>query len=67
MPIWSHTVTYGDKGMLLGYGTESRIIFTTERREHRRRDIVRSSDASVDLALTPRRCSWTISNADNNV
>jgi hypothetical protein len=51
--IWSHTVNYGDKGMILGYGLESRVIFTTDTARAAKGDIVRSSDANVDLALEP--------------
>lgn len=51
--IWSHTVNYGDKGMLIGYGLESRVIFTTDTVRATEGEIVKSSDASVDLALEP--------------
>lgn len=53
LAIWSHTVSYGDKGMLLGYGLESRVIFTTDAVRAAAGDIVKSSDASVDLAMMP--------------
>ena len=51
--IWSHTVNFGNKGMLMGYGLESRVIFTTDTVKAPAGEIVRSSDASVDLALKP--------------
>lgn len=51
--IWSHTVNFGSKGMLIGYGLESRVIFTTDTVRAKKGEFVKSSNASVDLALEP--------------
>lgn len=51
--IWSHTVALAGRAMSLGLGLESRIIFTTDTVRAPANEIVKSSDASVELALKP--------------
>jgi hypothetical protein len=51
--VWSHTVGLAGHAMPLGLGLESRVIFTTDTVRAAKGEIVKSSDASVDLALMP--------------
>jgi hypothetical protein len=53
--VWSHTVPGAGLGMSLGLGLKSRIIFTTDTVRVPANEIVKSSDASVELALQPEK------------
>jgi hypothetical protein len=53
--IWSHTVALAGRAMSLGLGLKSRIIFTTDATKAPVNEIVKSSDASVELVLNPEK------------
>ncbi|MCX6832129.1 MAG: hypothetical protein NT028_08365 [candidate division Zixibacteria bacterium] len=53
--IWSHTVALAGRALSLGLGLKSRIIFTTDTVRAPANEIVKSSDASVELALQPEK------------
>lgn len=53
--IWSHTVPGVGEGMAIGLGLISRIIFTTDSTRVPANKIVKSSDASLELSLTPEK------------
>lgn len=53
--IWSHTVGLAGRAMSLGLGLKSRIIFTTGTTRAPANEIVKSSDASVELVLKPEK------------
>jgi hypothetical protein len=53
--IWSHTVGLAGRAISLGLGLKSRIIFTIAPARAPVNQIVRSSDASVELVLNPER------------
>jgi hypothetical protein len=53
--IWSHTIPGAGGGMALGLGLKSRVIFTTDSTRVSAKEIVKSSDASVELALNPEK------------
>jgi hypothetical protein len=53
--IWSHTVPGAGSGMSIGLGLKSRIIFTIDPERAPASEIVKSSDASVELTLKPEK------------
>jgi hypothetical protein len=53
--IWSHTVALAGRALSLGLGLKSRIIFTTDTARAPANEIVKSSDASVELTLNPEK------------